>query len=147
MLSSVVVAAEELEVVEAGGASELPGDDVVDVAPLRRPVAAGVLAVPVPVDDCFAEGGGDDPGSASDVDDLPGWSEHDSGDGGVAAEPVDHGLAEQGPIDGFGGFEVAVLEVDDHVEMWRLAPLLRYVASVQGVAGKVVEPIGSPLRR
>ena len=64
----MVVAAEEAEVVEVGGAAVGPVDDVVGVTPAWVSSAAGDDTVSVPGDEGPSGGGGDDPGFATDID-------------------------------------------------------------------------------
>lgn len=57
----VVAAAHHDQVVEVGGASVGPMDDVMDVTPVGRTVTAGEPAMPVTNEDGPALGGGDGP--------------------------------------------------------------------------------------
>ncbi len=70
VLLAVVVPAEELEVVEVGGAAAGPVRDVVGLAVVGGPVAAGGLAVPVAYDEGFPLRGARVAGGAADVEDA-----------------------------------------------------------------------------
>ena len=88
---SVVVAAEEDGVGQAGGAAVGPVVDVVGVAPARWSVAAGERAAAVAEDEGASERPGDEAALSPDVEDLAGAAEDDGQQGGVAGEPT-HGL-------------------------------------------------------
>ena len=66
----VVVPAQEHEVVEAGWSAVFPVPDVVAVAPVGWPVAAGVGAAAVARFERAADRGGDRAGRAADVEHL-----------------------------------------------------------------------------
>src|SRR6478735_9185143 len=75
----VMETAETATIFHAGGSTVQPPDDVVDVAPAGRPVAAGEGASAVPQGHGAADAGGPDPGGPADVQRLPGGAE-DGGD-------------------------------------------------------------------
>jgi len=83
---SVVVAAEEGEVVQAGGAAVGPVVEVVGVAHEWWAGACGEGAVLVAGDQGAPEGGGDQAVQAADVEDLAATSEDDRDHLGVAGE-------------------------------------------------------------
>jgi hypothetical protein len=82
----VVMAAEQDEVVQGGGAAVDPVHDVVGVAGDRWAGAAGEGAVSVAGDQRQPEAVGDQPGGAAGVEDLGLRAEHDGENVGVAGE-------------------------------------------------------------
>jgi hypothetical protein len=91
---TVVVSAEEDEVVEVGGAVLGPGGDVVDLQP-SAVATAGVLAlVSVAVVDEVSEPGRDLSAGSSDADDLFSVSD-DPPDQAVAAESLCGGVGDE----------------------------------------------------
>jgi hypothetical protein len=123
---SVVVAAEEDAVVEAGFTPVYPVLYVVGEAPAWWPSTAGEGAALVSYDQGSADGGGDEASFPSDVEDLAGSGEYDGEHFGVADIPcrflssggllVFFGL---GPCGGFVvpgvGLEATVQDSDEAV--------------------------------
>src|SRR3954454_3798074 len=97
---SVVVAAQQGEVVQAGGAAVGPVSEVVGVAHQRWSGAAGEGAVPVADDQGGPERGGDQAVEASDVEDLALGAEDGGDDLGVTGQPAQHLGRQVGAVGG-----------------------------------------------
>ncbi len=85
---AVVVAAQEQQVVEAGGSVVDPVDDVVGVAHQGWASTSREAAVLVAGDEGFPDRGGDEPAEPADVEDLAAGAQDDGDDLGVAADPA-----------------------------------------------------------
>ena len=85
----VVERTQEHEVVHRGGSSGLPGPDVMHLAPVRLPVAAGVAAPTVTVADRSAQPAGRGAMFTADIERLAVGTEDDPRDVRVAEQPVD----------------------------------------------------------
>ena len=86
---SVVVAAQQDHVLQAGFAAVGPVGDVVGVAHDRGPGAAGEGAVGVAADQGPPDRRGDEAVGAADVEDLAAGAEGDGDEVGVAGQPAD----------------------------------------------------------
>ncbi len=92
---TVVAAAQQYQVVQVGGASVDPVDEVMAFAPGGRPIAAGVHTPRVTNDQGAAQRGVDGAGAAPDVEDLARAVGDDPADAGIARQAAG-GLADDG---------------------------------------------------
>jgi len=77
---AVVMAAEQDEVVQRGGAAVSPVPHVVRVRPLRTAVATRIGAAAIADSECGADRGRDDAGAPTNVERLAGGIEDDAND-------------------------------------------------------------------
>jgi hypothetical protein len=118
---AVVVPAEQLQVVEVGGAAVFPVVDVVGFAPVGGLGAAIGLAVLIAYDERFPDCWADGAGRAADVEDLGCAGHEDAGDVAVAQESFEGGVGEAavlvafqaGAGDGVSVYAGSFVEVDD----------------------------------
>src|SRR6478752_82193 len=132
----VVETAETATIFHAGGSTVQPPDDVVDVAPAGRPVAAGEGASAVPQGHGAADAGGPDPGGPADVQRLPGGAE-DGGDQVAVAQQSAGGGRTDGNAGGVQGGRAQPagegVVADGHGDVRAFAALHR-----SGAGGQVV---------
>src|SRR6478735_9964177 len=132
----VMETAETATIFHAGGSTVQPPDDVVDVAPAGRPVAAGEDASAVPQGHGAADPGGPGAGGPADVQRLGGGPE-DGGDQVAVAQQSAGGGRTDGDAGGVqGGRSQPAGEgvvSDGHGDVWAFAAL-----HGSGAGGQVV---------
>ena len=89
MEATVVIPAQKTEIACLRCATVRPGHDVVDIAPPRRPAAAGSDTVTVSGNHRATQRSRDHPGPTTNIQDLRSRTEDDSGDRRIAAELTD----------------------------------------------------------
>lgn len=82
----MVIPTQQAEIVELGGATVRPGNDVMHITPVRRPGASRSNTVSVTCDNGPSQSDRDDSGLAAYIEKFGARPEHDAGDGGVAHE-------------------------------------------------------------
>ncbi len=143
---SVVMWAEERQIVNGRGAAGLPWDQMVCFTCRGWPVAAGEDASLVAGDECSADGWGDEPVFAADVEDAGGAAEHDGEDAGVAgqsSELAGGDLGAGGQDAGFGAVGDQIGMVDGHDDAGTVTAVVGCVLVEGGGSGEGDECVGA----
>lgn len=147
MGDTVVIPAEQSQIAGLGVAAVGPMLDVMDIAPARVSVATLPRAVSVPDDEAPSQGGWNDPGASTHVDDLAVWAEHDPAQRAVAGEGSQFGDREDMSVLGLvetSGDSLQGKQVTDGVDVWLLPTDGRSVAAVE-VVGEILEGVVTAL--
>src|SRR5690242_14368868 len=148
MDESVVVAAEEDTVFQAGFAVVCPVFDVMTLAPAWGPPAAGEGAALVPRDQGSADRSADGASFPSDVEHLSLPGKDDGQDLCVAGQLPDLGGAELRAVVQAAGadFAAELVVVDGHHDLWSIAAVLREFAALVRQFADRDQRVGPTLR-
>src|SRR5215204_976374 len=151
---SMVVPAEQDQIVHVSGSAIGPVDDVVGVAPVGGSGAAREGAAAIASGQRGPLAGADGAVFAADVERDGGGAGDDAGDAGVAGDAADGLCGDRPAAAEFAGWDATLgggaaqaVEADDHIEVGSDPVPGRQAAGVAGSAGELDQCVGHPLCR